>query len=199
MATRDIRICFIGDSFVNGTGDETFLGWAGRLCASAKPADASLTFYNLGVRRNTSADILQRWEHECTPRLPDICEGRIVLCCGVNDMVLENGKTRVAMEASCSNVRDILLAASAKYQTMLIGPAPVGDEDLNLRLQALSADYAAVARALGIPFIEVFSRLVHDSEYLRESQANDGYHPRSSGYTKIASIIASADDWWFRS
>lgn len=96
MSARDIRICFIGDSFVNGTGDETFLGWAGRLCANAKPADASLTFYNLGVRRNTSTDILQRWEQECALRLPGNCDGRIVLSCGVNDMVLENGKTRVA-------------------------------------------------------------------------------------------------------
>ena len=33
--TQDIRICFIGDSLVNGTGDEAALGWAGRLCACA--------------------------------------------------------------------------------------------------------------------------------------------------------------------
>lgn len=26
MAVQDIRICYIGDSFVNGTGDESCLG-----------------------------------------------------------------------------------------------------------------------------------------------------------------------------
>lgn len=31
----DIRIGFIGDSLVNGTGDAMALGWAGRLCATA--------------------------------------------------------------------------------------------------------------------------------------------------------------------
>ncbi|NCO13075.1 MAG: hypothetical protein GW843_02735 [Thiomicrospira sp.] len=32
----DTRICFIGNSFVNGTGDEKMLGWAGRLRAQVR-------------------------------------------------------------------------------------------------------------------------------------------------------------------
>jgi len=36
MAAKDIRICFIADSFVDGTGDETYPGWAGRLCANVR-------------------------------------------------------------------------------------------------------------------------------------------------------------------
>ena len=35
-----MRICFIGDSFVNGTGDDDCLGWAGRLGAGARPGGA---------------------------------------------------------------------------------------------------------------------------------------------------------------
>lgn len=31
-----MRICFIGDSFVNGTGDPECLGWAGRICVTAR-------------------------------------------------------------------------------------------------------------------------------------------------------------------
>ena len=93
MVTQDIRICFIGDSLVNGTGDEAALGWAGRLCAMANASDIPVTYYNLGIRRDTSKDILLRWESECTLRLPDSCDGRIVLSCGVNDTVIENGKT----------------------------------------------------------------------------------------------------------
>lgn len=91
--TADIRICFVGDSFVNGTGDETALGWTGRLCASANRV-ASITYYNLGIRRDTSHDILQRWERECALRLPGFCDGRLVFSCGVNDMVIENGRLR---------------------------------------------------------------------------------------------------------
>jgi lysophospholipase L1-like esterase len=56
----DIRICFVGDSFVNGTGDPDCLGWTGRLCASRSRQGRSITYYNLGVRRETSADICDR-------------------------------------------------------------------------------------------------------------------------------------------
>ena len=59
-----MRICFIGDSFVNGTGDDACLGWAGRLCRDARAAGREVTYYNLGVRRNTSADIARRWRAE---------------------------------------------------------------------------------------------------------------------------------------
>lgn len=51
---QDIRICFIGDSFVNGTGDETALGWTGRLCAAAHARGFPVTYYNLGIRRKRS-------------------------------------------------------------------------------------------------------------------------------------------------
>ena len=89
---QDIRICFIGDSLVNGTWDEAALGWAGRLCAMAHACDIPVTYYNLGIRRNTSKDILVRWESECTLRLPGFCDGRIVLSCGVTIRSLRMGR-----------------------------------------------------------------------------------------------------------
>ncbi|MBD2326404.1 GDSL-type esterase/lipase family protein [Alkalinema sp. FACHB-956] len=36
LASRDRRICFLGDSFINGTGDPDCLGWTGRICAMAQ-------------------------------------------------------------------------------------------------------------------------------------------------------------------
>jgi len=198
MSVQDIRICFIGDSFVNGTGDETYLGWAGRLCSTANSLQPAITQYNLGIRRNTSKDILLRWEQECTQRLPDFCDGRVVLSCGVNDMVIEAGLPRVSQEDSIRNIRQILQLANAKYKTIMVGPAPVGDADLNSRIKILSEAYAQEARALGVPFIDVFSHLVSDQTYLLESKNNDGYHPRSYGYAAIASTISSSNNWWFK-
>ncbi|WP_205762521.1 hypothetical protein [Magnetospirillum aberrantis] len=32
----DMRICFLGDSFFNGTNAPTCLGWTGRVCALAR-------------------------------------------------------------------------------------------------------------------------------------------------------------------
>src|SRR3954465_12905136 len=67
--TRDLRICFVGDSFVAGIGDPLCHGWAGRLTARTIADGQPLTSYNLGVRRQTSSDILTRWQYECDRRL----------------------------------------------------------------------------------------------------------------------------------
>jgi lysophospholipase L1-like esterase len=198
MAVPDIRICFVGDSFVNGTGDESYLGWAGRLCNAANTNDRSLTYYNLGIRRNTSSDILKRWEQECEQRLPDSSDARFVLSCGANDMVIVSGQPRVSIEESLNNITAILQKATAKYKTILVGPAPVGDGDLNIRLKSLSAAYQQTAASLGIPYIEVFSKLITNQQYLQESSSNDGYHPKSDGYAAIAHIIVNDDNWWFK-
>ena len=195
--TKDIRICFVGDSFVNGTGDEMALGWAGRLCADAIAQDTPVTFYNLGIRRNTSRDILQRLETECSLRLPDTCDGRIVLSCGVNDSVIENGAVRVPPEESRLNVREILRTAK-RYKTLMVSPPPVDDDDQNERIKLLSEAFAHEADALGVPYIDLFSPLVRDVIYKQEVSNSDSFHPRSSGYSKMAQIIGASPMWWFR-
>jgi lysophospholipase L1-like esterase len=83
-----MRICFVGDSFVNGTGDPECLGWAGRICAVARREGYDITYYNLGVRRETSADIKSRWQNEVTCRLSQGEYGRIIFSFGVNDTTI---------------------------------------------------------------------------------------------------------------
>jgi lysophospholipase L1-like esterase len=61
-----MHLFFIGDSFVNGTGDPDYLGWTGRVCQAGYQQGWKITAYNLGVRRETSAEIKQRWLHEVT-------------------------------------------------------------------------------------------------------------------------------------
>ena len=43
----DIRVCFLGDSFILGTGDVDGLGWAGRVHAAERGRGIDLTSYNL--------------------------------------------------------------------------------------------------------------------------------------------------------
>ena len=194
--TKDIRICFIGDSFVNGTGDEANLGWAGRLCNDAHAQNIPVTYYNLGIRRNTSKDILLRWEAESSLRLPESCDGRIVISCGVNDTVIENGSLRVLPEESCANVRDILRSAK-KYKVLIVGPPPVAEDEQNERIKVLSQAFAQEAENIRVSYIDLFSPLESDIQYKQEVTNNDGSHPKSGGYTKIANIISSSPNWWF--
>ncbi len=193
---QDIRVCFIGDSIVNGTGDETALGWAGRLSTAAHSFGTPVTYYNLGVRRDTSRDILLRWKNECTSRLPSFCDGRIVLSCGINDTSIENGKLRVKPEEACSNVRIILVGAK-KYNVIMVGPPPIADQEQNVRIKEISKAFANEAQLLGIPYIELFENLSSDKEYIKELLEGDGAHPKSQGYSKIADIISTLSSWWF--
>ncbi|MDG2030454.1 MAG: hypothetical protein P8J45_05555 [Phycisphaerales bacterium] len=54
---NDLRICFVGDSYMNGSGDLELLGWVRRLCRKRYTAHRRFTFYELGVRGATSADV----------------------------------------------------------------------------------------------------------------------------------------------
>ena len=67
---RDIGLCFVGDGFVAGYGDPKALGWVSRVVGRSPVADADLTAYNLGVRGQSSADVMARWRTECTARIP---------------------------------------------------------------------------------------------------------------------------------
>ena len=93
---EDLRVCFIGDSFVAGVGDPQHLGWTGRLAAESWRAGRPLTAYNLGVRRQTSLDISHRWLFECEQRLPETADGRVVFSFGVNDTADDEGGQRAA-------------------------------------------------------------------------------------------------------
>jgi acyl-CoA thioesterase-1 len=195
MVSDDIRICFVGDSLVNGTGDETALGWSGRLCVAANQR-RQITYYNLGIRRETSADIRQRWQRECAPRLPEGCDARVVLSYGVNDTVLEGDAPRVEAGQSLANMRSIV-GSAGHYRMLMVGPPPVGDPEQNRRIARLSWAFAEEAKRLGIGYVELFTPLAVDTKYMREIGENDGAHPRSTGYARIAGIVGASPHWWF--
>ncbi len=113
----EVRICFVGDSFVNGTGDPECLGWTGRICVNANKKGYDITYYNLGIRRDTSTDIAKRWSQEVSVRLPKEYDGRAIFSFGLNDTTVENGKTRVDLKKSVENAYSIL----SKAKGILIG------------------------------------------------------------------------------
>ena len=198
-ARGDVRICFIGDSFVNGTGDETALGWVGRICAAAHARGTYVTGYNLGIRRNTSLDVLNRWDQECDGRLPAGCDARIVLSFGVNDTVIESGQQRVSTPETCDALRQIAEKARAKTRALLfVGPPPVVDADHNERIARLDVALSQQARAAGVPYIDLFTPLTRDARYSRDLLHGDGAHPSSIGYERIARQIIAHHEWWFR-
>lgn len=197
-ASTDHRICFVGDSFVQGTSDPLCLGWAGRVTQDAVARGINITHYNLGIRRDTSRDIAARWEQECVARLPADCEQHVVFSFGVNDSAIYEGTLRVSEEESLANCQNILQSASARYKTLMVGPPPMPDAPHNRRVAQLDQKFAEIAARLNIQYLSIFETLRKDEHWLKEAIANDFAHPRKYGYDRLAGLVQNWSGWWFR-
>lgn len=197
MNTNDIRICFIGDSYVQGTGDPECLGWAGRLCVQARHTGHNVTGYNLGVRRETSTDIARRWQAECEPRLLPSTENYVIFSFGANDVSLVDGQQHVGEDDTIANLHVMLDNARTRYRTLMVGPPPTDDADHNARLARLSERMRDVAGRLDVPYVATLPALIDDRTWLDEVRDNDGAHPRAAGYARLARIVATSGAWWF--
>jgi lysophospholipase L1-like esterase len=197
MKTTDIRICFIGDSFVNGTGDPLCLGWTGRVSAAAIQQGYAVTSYNLGIRRETSADIAARWRDECARRLPAQSDGRVVFSISANNTTVEQGRQRLALDATLHHLRAMAQDAQRHYLTLLVGPPPVAEAAHNRRIMALCYAMAEVTQALGVPYLPVCERLVQGRTWVQEAAQSDGAHPRQGGYAALAALVQAWPAWWF--
>jgi lysophospholipase L1-like esterase len=203
-----LRICFIGDSIVNGTGDATMLGWTGRVCAAAADAGHDITHYDLGVRGDTSTLIRERWRVEATRRLPDAFKAMLVFSFGINDCVHLDGVRRVAPDASLSNARAILGEARKWRPTLFIGPTPIDARERvaqfypGVRLGLDGRDIAALNRGLlqaaasvEVPALDLFTPLDASADWAAAIARDDGVHPPAGGYALMAKTIAAWSDW----
>ena len=191
-----MRICFVGDSFVNGTGDDDCLGWPGRLCAEARQRGRDVTLYNLGIRRETSGDVLARWEQEAAARLPAEHDGRVVFSFGVSDCVPgAGGLPRVSGDESVANTRTILTRARARWPTLMIGAPRTGHAEIDLRLGRLTSRLDLLCREISVPFLPLFEQAGGDEAWLQEVEQGDGVHPNRGGYTQIYDAVLAWQSW----
>lgn len=188
-------MCFVGDSFVAGVGDLAHLGWVGRLAARAEARGVTLTGYNLGIRLDTSGDVRARWQQEVQLRFPDGLENRLVLSFGVNDTTARPGGTRTEPEMSRANLDAILTSAEdAGWPALVVGPAPIADQDQNGRIRVLNDQFAAVCTHHAVPYVDTFAQLIADPVWTAEVHAGDGSHPLTAGYERLTEIIFTP--WW---
>jgi len=175
---------FIGDSLTLGCGDEAGLGWPGRLASAMMHQGQDLTWYNLGVRANTTTKIRERWEEEVTRRFLPGQNTRLVFSFGVADI-----SNDVSAKTSFDNAEAILSEAKALGPTLFIGPMPVGDQDRNERIIQLSLGFESVCERLGVPHVPVIGFLRESDAYASALEAYDNVHPTAKGYATLAEYL----------
>ena len=195
MSPAEQQICFVGDSFVAGNGDETALGWTGRLATRQAAAGNPITAYNLGVRGNTSAQILERISTEISQRRSPLRPTRVVLSLGVNDTTYVDGSPRILPDDSCTNLERILETLSGD-PILVVGPPAVSEDAQNARIAELSNRFLALCRASRVPYVEVFSELERHPVWRQQVLEGDGAHPRSQGYQALYELVVPTWDRW---
>ena len=185
-----MRICFVGDSMTNGTGDHEHLGWVGRVLQDERKRRPELTGYNLGVRRDRSDQIRAHWKSEVERRLPAEYEGRVVFSFGVNDAAQERDPALTMADAEA-----MLAEGRARWPIFMIGAVPMPDEAIRSRSRALDQAYGPLCARLGVPFLSVFDDLMATPVWLDEARAGDGAHPGAGGYTRMSKLILASPVW----
>lgn len=191
----DLRICCAGDSYTQGVGDRDG-GWVGRLAGRAHDRGYRLTAYNLGVRRETSADVAARWRREAAPRLIGGDAHGVVFAFGLNDSTHEGGRPRVGLDDSVGHlVRVLGEAKTAGWPALVVGVPPIPDDGGRADLGVLEDAFAAVCRDHGVPFAPVYGALRDDPAWWRSIAAyGDDAHADPVGHALLADLIAPA--WW---
>ena len=187
---RDVRVCFVGDSYVAGVGDGSGLGWVGRLASHAHAAGLPLTVYNLGIRGHTAVDVAERLPDEVTRRVKPGTDTRVVLAYGLNDVALAGGSVRVsAADSLAATSRSLGWLAASRLPAIFVGPPTIGEAAMDSRSEALDLLLAERAEAHAVGYVSVFGRLANDPVWLKEVRAGDGAHPGSPGYQRYFEAV----------
>ena len=207
------RICFIGASTTEGMGDETGLGWPGRLWQAHRGTETEFVSFNLGVRGQTMHQIKKRAHGECNTRLLQSMGPLIVLGTGANDLARfasgeYAGQPRTPRGGLMRTFRALVEELGALAPLLVVGPAPIDEEQMpfqltghvrfdfkNADIDAGSVLYGDICRDLDIPFLNVFEELVASPVYRRALAEGDGLHPTAEGYQDFTDVVANWGPW----
>jgi lysophospholipase L1-like esterase len=183
---RDVALVFLGSSLVVGLGDPKGQGWVTRVVGRTHHPDVELTAYNLGIRGDTSADLLGRWRTEVPLRWAGRTERRLVISTGTDDVTA--GITLARHRLNLANLLDD--ATSNGVSTFVIGPPPTADTETNDRLAVLVEAQADVCGRRSVPFVDCFTPLNGHDQWRSELAASTiPDHPGQAGYGLIAWLV----------
>ncbi len=204
------RVCFLGASTVEGLGDESGLGWPGRLAALERDAGHAIIPYNLGVRGQTLREIGARATAECTARIQDRETDLIVLGTGMNDIArIGTGAFRTPKRRTLEDFTKLVEELAAVASLLVVGPFPVFEAKMpfhstvsgmsfdfkNRDIEEAARNCAEICAERQVPYLNLFPALSNEPEYMTGLMANDGLHSDSRGYQAIAAAVSGWEAW----
>jgi acyl-CoA thioesterase I len=186
-------VLFFGDSLTLGVGDLTGLGWVGRVVTACHERGLAMTAYNLGVRGDTSAHVTLRLASEALPRIAVSADCRIVLCTGINDTTVEEGRQRLSTEETlAAYARSLEHAACLEMPSLVLGLIPVSESSHRRRVASLSRRLEVLCAKTEVPYLSAFTRLQRSTEWAKALADGDGAHPTGHGYQLLADTALDA-------
>lgn len=181
-------VCFLGDSIVQGIGDQLALGWVGRLaqaCFAKDPARATaLTLCNLGLRGDSSLRLAARWREETGRRRRPGEDLAFVFSFGAADH-----KLGVPEDEGLLAARAMLAEACSQGRTLCLLTPPAQDPVWSARNRSLGQGLLAVCGELGVPAFDLYAPLAASASYMASLAAGDGIHPDAGGYGEMAALL----------
>ena len=194
-----VKIVCIGDSIVEGEGDELGLsGWAGRLqhkiLKGSKVGENRV--YNLGMGMETSIDLMHRFFSEVLYRDPDI----IIMQAAHGDsrLMLNNSQIKEFEIGKGARMRSynklFAYLAQSKKKILIIGLNPIScratsKKDALLRSRHIESHNRGLKKLCvqyKLPFLDprdIFKNIKLEEYY------TDGLHPNSKGYELMFNAI----------
>ena len=187
---------FFGDSLTQGVNDALMPGgWVSRLAVMAHEAGLCpiprATFYNLGARRHSTANITARWRSELDNRLIPGMVPLLVFCTGVVDMAAPGGGQPADPELAAAQMDKLLAQAAGVAPILVISPPPVADAAASSRIGHLGKLQQQLCASQGIAFAQVYELLANTTDYMND--LSDGLHPGSQGCARMAQTLLAQE------
>src|SRR3989344_4142587 len=167
-------ISVFGDSLVYGMGDSLDGGWVTRVQHKIKGKNK---FLNFGIPGDTSKDLLERIDEELSESKP----GTVIVFIGANDSQYKNNLEKI-VEKIKKYTNEIIFIGLPKMNDDITTDWHYIYNFCNNNLQKYDAIIKNFCKENSFKYIRLF-------DLLEESDLDDGAHPNSKGYEKIADRI----------
>jgi len=181
-------ICYFGDSITLGYGDPSGLGWPGRLSGTLSTLGVDVTSYNLGVRKDASTVLRNRWRAEAELRTMDGVDFKLIFSFGAADVL-----TGQSPEDSLAAAESMLTEAKTMGDVLMVGPTPAGDARQSAAIGELSARISELCKKREIRFVATHEAMTGSEDYVRALAEGDTIHPTAPGYAALARHIMQTE------